>query len=73
MNHNRIDKVYLATSPTDLRKSIDGLAILVQEDFNLDPFSRSIFVFCNRKRDRIKILEIEELTIKLNWYEEQFR
>lgn len=43
--------------PTDLRKSIDGLAILVTESFNLDPFSRSLFVFCNRKRDKIKILE----------------
>lgn len=42
---------------TDLRKSIDGLAALVTESFNLDPFSRSLFVFCNRKRDKIKILE----------------
>lgn len=49
--------VYLAMGVTDLRKSIDGLAILVTESFNLDPFSRSLFVFCNRKRDKIKILE----------------
>lgn len=42
---------------TDLRKSIDGLSILVQESFELDPFSKSLFVFCNRKRDKIKILE----------------
>ncbi len=37
--------VYLAMDVTDLRKSIDGLAILVTESFNLDPFSRSLFVF----------------------------
>jgi len=50
-------KVYLALGATDLRKSIDGLSLLVQERFKLDLFSRSLFVFCNRKRDKIKILE----------------
>ena len=48
--------VYLATGSTDLRKSIDGLAALVQEGFGLDPFSPSLFVFCNRQRDKLKIL-----------------
>jgi len=57
LNQNRIDQVYLALGVTDLRKSIDGLSIIVQESFNLDPFSRNLFVFCNRKRDKIKILE----------------
>lgn len=52
-----INQVYLAMGSTDLRKSIDGLSILVQESFNLDPFSRSLFVFCNKKRDKVKILE----------------
>lgn len=57
LNQNRIDRVYLALGSTDLRKSIDGLAIIVQESFGLDPFSKNLFVFCNRKRDKIKILE----------------
>jgi len=57
MLNSGIDCVYLAMGATDLRKSIDGLAILVTESFNIDPFSRSLFVFCNRKRDKIKILE----------------
>jgi transposase len=48
--------VYLAVGSTDLRKSIDGLSIIVQEKFKLDPFSNSLFVFCNRKKDKIKIL-----------------
>jgi len=39
-----------------MRKSIDGLAVLVREGFDLDPFSPSLFVFCNRQRDRLKIL-----------------
>ena len=53
----RIDQVYLALGVTDLRKSVDGLALIVQEQFKLDPFSRNLYVFCNRKRDKIKILE----------------
>lgn len=52
-------RVYLACGSTDLRKSIDGLAVLVKEGFALDPFSSCLFVFCNRKRDKLKILEWE--------------
>ena len=51
--------VYLASGSTDLRKSIDGLAVLVKESFELDPFSPCLFVFCNKKRDKIKILQWE--------------
>jgi transposase len=54
-----VDNVYLACGVTDLRKSIDGLSIIVQESFNLDPFSRCLFVFSNRNKDKIKILEWE--------------
>ncbi|WP_396954064.1 IS66 family insertion sequence element accessory protein TnpB [Neobacillus niacini] len=43
-----VDRVYLARGFTDLRKSIDGLAILVKEGFDLDPFSPNLFVFCNK-------------------------
>ena len=54
---NSNTKVYLACGPTDLRKSIDGLSVLVKEGFNLDPFSSCLFVFCNRNRDKLKILK----------------
>jgi len=50
-------KVYLACGATDLRKSIDALSALVRESFQLDPFTDTLFVFCNRGRDIIKILE----------------
>src|SRR5699024_12578600 len=53
------EHVYLARGSTDLRKSIDGLAGIVKECFELDPFSPSLFVFCNRKRDKLKILHCE--------------
>src|SRR5699024_4749912 len=39
--------------------SIDGLAVIVKECFELDPFSPCLFVFCNRKRDKLKILQWE--------------
>lgn len=50
-------KVYLACGSTDMRKAIDGLAVLVESCFKLDPFGEALFVFCNRGRDRLKILE----------------
>ena len=56
MSEGAVDRVYLACGATDLRKSIDGLAVLVRECFDLDPFSQSLFVFCNRQRDKVKIL-----------------
>jgi len=51
-------RVYLACGKTDMRKSIDGLAAIVEGSFNLDPFGETLFVFCNGKRDRVKILEL---------------
>jgi len=50
-------RVYLACGKTDMRKSINGLAAIVQERFKLDPFDGALFVFCNKNRDRVKILE----------------
>lgn len=49
--------VYLACGHTDMRKSINGLAAIVEGSFKLDPFGTAMFVFCNRNHDRIKILE----------------
>ncbi|WP_425335428.1 IS66 family insertion sequence element accessory protein TnpB [Salipaludibacillus daqingensis] len=57
MIHPYYERVYLACGPTDLRKSIDGLAVIVKEAFELDPFSPALFVFCNRNKDKLKILQ----------------
>jgi transposase len=56
LNLESVGEIYLAPGVTDLRKSIDGLSALVSAVFELDPFSNRWFVFCNRKRDKLKIL-----------------
>ena len=48
------DRVYIACGYTDLRKGIDGLASMVQQQFHLDPFTNTLFLFCGKRRDRIK-------------------
>ena len=50
------EHIYVACGYTDLRKGIDGFALLVKEEFSLDPFSRSLFLFCGKRNDRIKAL-----------------
>lgn len=49
-------QVYLYMEPVDMRKSIDGLAALVECEMALSPAQEAIFVFCNRGRDKIKLL-----------------
>ena len=48
--------VYLAIGSTDMRKSINGLSILVEQALGHNPFSGDLFVFCNRQRRIIKVL-----------------
>lgn len=47
---------YLYAEPVDMRKSIDGLAVLVEQEMALSPMDNALFVFCNRGRDKIKLL-----------------
>lgn len=49
-------EIYIACGYTDMRKSIDGLAALVQETFGMDPFTPRLYLFCGRRRDRLKAL-----------------
>jgi transposase len=50
------DCIYVATGATDLRKNVDGLTVLIKQSFNLDPFSNSLFLFCNGRRNRMKAI-----------------
>ena len=53
---SKADKIYIACGYTDMRKAIDGLAAIVQQNFQLNPFQNSLFLFCGRRRDRMKAL-----------------
>ena len=54
-------KVYLACGYTDLRRGIDGLATIIEQQFRLDPCSDALFLFCGRRTDRIKALYWEAM------------
>jgi len=49
-------KVYLHREPIDFRLSINGLALLVEHALGLNPFGACVYVFSNRRRNRVKIL-----------------
>lgn len=48
--------IYMAVGSTDLRKSVDGLANIVRQEFKMDPFGNNLFLFCNKSRNRLKCL-----------------
>jgi transposase len=49
-------KIYIANAPVDFRKGMDGLAAIVVNEFDLDPFDGAIFVFRSKRADRLKII-----------------
>jgi transposase len=49
-------EIYLAVEPADMRKAFDGLLALAVEHLGRDPLSGGLFVFVNRRRDRMKLL-----------------
>lgn len=53
---SKAEQIYIACGFTDMRKSIDGLAGIVQQNFKLNPFQNSLFLFCGRRKDRLKAL-----------------
>jgi transposase len=60
-------RVFLCTRPTDMRKSFDGLSGLVQECFKEDLLGGHLFLFLNRRRDRIKMLYFDRDGLAI-WY-----
>ncbi len=56
ISFDTIPEIYLAQGVTDLRKGIDQLAALVQYHYDLPPFSDALYIFCNRTRNKLKIL-----------------
>ena len=56
----RFPQVYLVCGYTDMRRSVDGLAGIVKQNFGLEPCSGSLFLFCGKRRDRMKALLWED-------------
>lgn len=52
----RADHIYIVCGYTDMRKSIDGLCTVIQEQLKMDPDGNSLFLFCGRRSDRIKVI-----------------
>ncbi len=51
-----VDAIYIVTGRTDMRKSIDGLYAIIQDQFLMDPNENALYLFCGRKCDRIKAI-----------------
>jgi transposase len=49
-------RIFVRPGTTDFRKQINGLSIMVQDDMELDSLSNNLFLFCNKKRNRLKVL-----------------
>jgi transposase len=49
-------RVYLCLTPCDMRRSFDGLHALVRDHLQLDAFAGHLYLFANKRRDRLKIL-----------------
>jgi len=56
LNFNRNHRIFVHTGVTDMRKGFSGLSAIVRDQFAADPTDGSLFIFINRRRDRIKLL-----------------
>lgn len=56
IDQQQIRQVYLVCGKTDLRRGIDGLAGVVQDQFELDPYNQALYLFCGTRKDSFKAL-----------------
>ena len=61
------ESLYIHRNPVDMRKSINGLSAIVQEGMRLDLRASALFIFCNRRRNRMKILYFDKSGFAL-WF-----
>lgn len=64
---NDLPTIYLHRAPVDFRKAVNGLCEVVEQELAMNPFDESLYVFCNRSRDRLKILHWDRTGFVL-WY-----
>ena len=67
LSFNKEIPIYLRTGPTDMRKSVNGLSAIVQNDMKLNPFEQGYYVFCNKTRRLLKLLYWDKTGFAL-WY-----
>ncbi|MGL4820507.1 MAG: IS66 family insertion sequence element accessory protein TnpB [Bacilli bacterium] len=56
LDYATVNNIYIICGKTDMRLGIDGMATLIQDSYDLDPYSDSIFLFCGNRKDRYKCL-----------------
>ena len=59
--------IYLHTSFVDFRKSINGLLVIIECELELSPFDDAMFIFCNKKQDKLKIVYWDKTGFAM-WY-----
>jgi transposase len=59
--------LFIKPGPTDMRKQINGLTLIVQNEMRMDPFSLSLFMFCNKQRKLLKVVYWDKTGFAL-WY-----
>lgn len=62
-----VPRVYLHREFVDFRKAVNGLCLIVEQELGLNPFDESLYVFCNKRRDRLKILHWDKTGFVL-WF-----
>ena len=62
------DEIYIVTGRTDMRKSIDGLCAIVEDQLHMDPRRSALYLFCGKRCDRIKALlwESDGFVLRIN-------
>ncbi|KRK90377.1 IS66 family insertion sequence element accessory protein TnpB [Companilactobacillus futsaii] len=60
IDQSKVKQIYIVCGKTDLRKGIDGLAGIVEQQYDLDPYSKALFLFCGTDKDRFKGLYWDE-------------
>lgn len=60
LDYSKLDGLFVICGATDLRKGIDGLAAIVQYEYNLDVYQNALFIFCGRRSDRFKMLYYDQ-------------
>ena len=60
-------QVYLHRDYVDFRKAINGLVVIIETDMQLSPYEDAVFVFCNRSRDKLKVIHWDRTGFVL-WY-----